>query len=117
MGLSLLSPPIAFVVILAALLLGSYGLARFARRVARGGDRGRVGAGFKREPYTGGERLARNQFPPEFAQFFPFAFSFVILHVAVLTIATMPLLDTGTAIAGGIYVAAAAVGFLVLMRR
>ncbi len=106
----LLSPLAAFAAIFAIVALLSFLLSRF-------GFRRRGVAGSLREPYTGGERVARSQFPPEYSQFFPFAFAFIILHVAVLTVATIPSLDAGTAAVAGLYLAGAVLGFIVLVRR
>ncbi len=106
----LLSPAVAFLAIFAVLALVSLAVSVF-------GYKRRGAAGSLREPYTGGERLERNQFPPEYAQFFPFAFAFIILHVAVLTVATVPSLDAGAAATAGLYVAGALLGFIILMRR
>jgi len=105
-----LSPPVAFLAIFALVALVSLAVSRF-------GYKRKGAAGSLRDPYTGGERVARNQFPPEYAQFFPFAFAFIILHVAVLTVATVPSLDAGSAATAGLYVAGALLGFIILMRR
>lgn len=76
----LLSPPVAFAVLLALSALLSV---LFKRLAAHGRD-----YKSKRDAYACGETMPENQGQPEYAQFFHFAFFFTVMHVTALMIAT-----------------------------
>jgi NADH:ubiquinone oxidoreductase subunit 3 (subunit A) len=107
----LLSPPMAFFVVLLAALGLSLAWSRLAPRPRK------VPAG-RTEPYACGEDSVHHMIQPDYSQFFPFAFYFTILHVAALMAATVPAAVTwGTFLIAVVYVAGVIVGLLVLYRR
>ncbi len=106
----LLSPPMAFFVILLAALGLSLAWSRLAPRPRK------VPAG-RAEPYACGEDSVHHMIQPDYSQFFPFAFYFTILHVAALMAATVPAVTWGTFFIAVVYVAGVIVGLLVLYRR
>ena len=83
MSMYLLVPPVAFTLILIVVwaLSTASGTLGFKRK----GPRGALD-----KPYAGGEDVSKHRFQIDYGQFFPFAFFFTIMHVAVLTIATVP---------------------------
>jgi NADH:ubiquinone oxidoreductase subunit 3 (subunit A) len=102
-------PPIAFGLVLAAVIFLSF----LAKKTSY---RGPQGPGADR-PYSCGEDLEVNSFRPEYWQFFSFAFFFTLMHVVALVLATVP---------GGfknhyfmivVYIAAALIGLSALMRK
>ena len=120
MDISILSPLIAFAIVLAAsaLLYGVMGLLRAGTR-----EKGARGLG----PYSCGEELPTHMIQPDYGQFYPFAFFFTVLHVVALTATTVPAIWPG-ALAGvsaigsvlvvaGIYVAGAIAGLTILYRK
>ena len=110
-GISILVPPIAFVLVLVAALLLSWGMTKISLRPGGGGR-------FKGlDPYACGEDIPTHLIQPDYGQFFPFAFFFTILHVVTLMVATIPI-ETMTSFAIAIlYILGAAVGLSVLYRR
>jgi NADH:ubiquinone oxidoreductase subunit 3 (subunit A) len=82
MGNILLSPPLAFVILLLASVLLSY----FSKFIAAKG----VYSLGKGEAYACGEDVELHKVQPDYSQFFSFAFFFTIMHVVVLIVATMP---------------------------
>lgn len=78
----LLSPPIAFVLSLGiALAVYGFGSLIGAKVTASGG---------KLEPYACGENFSADKFTFGYKRFFVAAIFFTIMHVAVLSIATVP---------------------------
>jgi NADH:ubiquinone oxidoreductase subunit 3 (subunit A) len=78
----LLSPPVAFLICL-ALCAGIYGLGHLVE------EKG-VPAEGKYEPYACGESYKAEKLHFGYRKFYIAAIFFTIMHVAVLTIATMP---------------------------
>ena len=107
--ISLLLPPIAFVIVLAAAGLLSFAMSRLSIR-QRAGQEGL-------EPYACGEDIPTHMIQPNYGQFLPFAVFFTILHVVALTLATVPSVAPGAFVMAAIYLVAAAVGLLILYRR
>jgi NADH:ubiquinone oxidoreductase subunit 3 (subunit A) len=105
-----LAPPIAFVVVLMAVLLFSAGLSRLAFR------RKERPKGLTR-PYASGEDLETHEIQPDYGQFFPFAFFFTILHVTALVVTTVPAARASTFFIAGVYVLGVVVGLTVLYRK
>ena len=107
---ALLAPPIAFVVILAAVLGFSFLLSRLAltRKVRPAG---------LTKPYACGEDVRTDLVRPDYGQFFPFAFFFVLLHVLGLIVTTVPVETAASFYLVLGYVVCAIVGLLVLYRR
>ncbi|HPQ81660.1 MAG TPA: hypothetical protein PLZ86_08060 [bacterium] len=108
----LLAPPIAFVIVLVAMLAELWGLKAFSSGVKAPKE---PGGRFK--AYACGEDVKDHRAQPDYSQFFPFAFFFTIMHVVALIIATVP---RGTIPSMGVaffYLAASAIGLYILFRR
>ena len=105
----LLSPPVAFIIVLAAAVC-VFGI--FSRLALR---KGRVGAGAK--PYACGEETPDQKVQPDYSQFFPFAFFFTILHVVTLIVATSPTGIGGSMAFAILYVFGALLALYILFRR
>jgi len=106
----ILSPPVAFLLILAAgwVLLRTMGLLSATASRPDGG---------KRKAYACGEDMKENRVQPDYGQFFPFAFFFTIMHVLALVVATVPLHDwSAVQIALG-YLICLSIGLFILFRR
>jgi hypothetical protein len=106
---SLLVPPVAFIIVLLASLALLYLMGKLSYRPAPGNEA-------NPKPYACGEDggpVVR----PDYAQVFPFAFYFTILHVVALIAATVPTASTGTLAMAMIYILGAVVGLFVLYRR
>ena len=106
----LLTPPIAFVIVLVAMLLFSKFLSTLAYKPKTHGEG-------QEKSYACGEDVPTNMMQPDYSQFFPFAFFFTILHVFTLTIATVPALTFGSFAIAIIYILAAITGLVILFRR
>ena len=105
-----ISPPVAFLIVLLAVLSLSMATSRLAFRPKQ------IPKGLT-EPYACGEDLANHMIQPDYSQFFPFAFYFTILHVVALMAATVPVETLGTFLIAVVYVAGGIVGLFVLYRR
>ncbi len=107
----LLSPPVAFALVFAAVV----GLSSLSKRMAfHGKGKGSAGSGAE---YACGEDFKGHMAQPDYSQFFPFAFFFTLLHVVALVIATVPSVDAGTFAIAAVYCAGAVIGLSVLQRR
>ncbi len=106
----LLSPPMAFIIVLGAVLCLSFALAKLAFKPQR-----RVEGLTK--PYACGEDVGDIMIQPDYSQFFPFAFYFTILHVVALMIAAVPAATIETFLIAVIYIVGAIIGLMVLYRR
>lgn len=107
----ILMPPVAFLIVLGVSLFFSYLTSFLAFR------RGKGESGALEEAYTGGELVKSNRVQPDYQQFFPFAFYFMILHVVTLMLATVPKETLGSFVLAVIYLLGAIIGLLVLFRR
>ena len=107
----LLLPPVAFAVVLALVLLLSRVLSAIPGRGSGRATRGKTKA------YGCGEDIKENRVQPDYSQFFPFAFFFTLIHVAVLMAATAPTRTLFTAFDDLLYVMCAIVGVSVLLRK
>jgi NADH:ubiquinone oxidoreductase subunit 3 (subunit A) len=106
----LLSPPVAFIVLLLLLL----GISRLFSVLA---FRKRKNVCEAEESYACGEDFKGHMIQPDYSQFFPYAFFFTILHVAALVIATVPAKAIQTSFIAIIYIAGAVIGLFILMRK
>ncbi len=106
----LLCPPIAFLVLLAFALLKLRGMALLSPPP-------QIRIGGQRKAYACGETMKENRVQPDYAQFFPFAFFFTIMHVLALVVATVPARDWPAVQIAAAYLIASAVGLFVLFRR
>jgi hypothetical protein len=113
MEVSVLSPLIAFAIVLAASALLYAALRIFSAGPRKKGSRG-LG------PYACGEELPTHMIQPDYGQFYPFAFFFTVLHVVALTATTVPAILGGATslfFVAGIYVAGAIAGLTILYRK
>ena len=78
---SLLQPPLAFLILLAAAGLLLFAMSRLALKPSQPSSA---------EPYACGEVLGSHLIRPDYGQFLPFAFFFTLLHVMALMAATVP---------------------------
>ena len=106
----ILTPPIAFLVILAASMILLGALKRLSFK-CKPEDKA---CG---KPYGCGEDVPSSLIQPDYSAFFPFAFLFTILHVVALVVATAPIHTAGSFVMALMYVAGAITGLLVLFRR
>jgi NADH:ubiquinone oxidoreductase subunit 3 (subunit A) len=107
----LLSPPVAFIIILAVSLLLSFlsGPLGFKRKAGA--------EAASTESYACGENVPSPRVQPDYSQFFPFAFFFTILHVVSLMVATVPTATVGSFTIAVIYLAGAVFGLFLLFGR
>jgi NADH-quinone oxidoreductase subunit A len=106
----LLTPPLAYLIVLITVLI----LLRLLK-----------GLSFKCKPedkacgksYACGEDVPTSMIQPDYSAFFPFAFLFTILHVVALVIATAPIQTPGSFAMALLYVAGAITGLIILLRR
>ena len=102
----LMSPPVAFLILLAI----SFGVSSLSKRLAARGD----DVGNKMQAYACGESMEDNQGQPDYTQFFKFAFFFTIMHVVVLLVATDP---AGLTITSAVYLGVTVLALFMLLRR
>jgi NADH:ubiquinone oxidoreductase subunit 3 (subunit A) len=106
----LLSPPVAFLVVLAACSLFSYLFSKIAFRPENHAkDEGK--------PYACGQDGYDHMAQPDYSTFFPFAFFFTIAHVATLIMTTVPVETLPIFALAALYIAGAGTGLYILMRR
>ena len=105
-----LIPPVAFLVVLAAVML--------LYRVMRGlGDSKKRQAAGTTKAYACGEELPTHMIQPNYSQFLPFAVFFTILDVVALTIATVPVEPETGLLMPILYILSASIGLAILYRR
>jgi NADH:ubiquinone oxidoreductase subunit 3 (subunit A) len=106
MATFLLSPPVAFLLLLGVCIL----ISLFSKRLSAHG----TDAPGKMKSYACGEDMPVNRAQPDYTQFFPFAFFFTIMHVVVLVVATDP---AGISLMSGLYLTVTVLALFVLFRR
>jgi NADH-quinone oxidoreductase subunit A len=106
----LLSPPVVFIIVLLIVICLSNMLSKLAFKPKKLPD------GLT-EPYACGENIPTHMIQPDYAQFFPFAFYFTILHVVALMVALVPVKTFETLVMAVTYVFGAIIGLIVLYRR
>jgi NADH-quinone oxidoreductase subunit A len=106
----LLIPPIALCLLLVFVGLFSASVRPLAFK--RKGPRGALD-----KPYAGGEPMEKHRVQPDYAQFFPFAFFFTILHVVTLIVASSPAGIAGNVALAVLYVLGALLALYILFRR
>ena len=110
MNISLLAPPIAFIIMLAAVLTLTALLSKISFNPKhRGADESKA--------YACGEDMDTHLMQPDYGQFFPFAFFFTILHVVTLMLATVPVSTLKSLLIPVIYLVGLVVAMLILFRR
>ena len=107
----LLSPPAAFLIVLAFILIAARLLSAlsFRRDKETEGDIG--------ESYACGEKNYDNRAYPDYSMFFPFAFFFTLAHVATLIMTTVPTEIGRTFLMAAAYIAVSALGLYILFRK
>ncbi len=107
----LLSPPVAFLIVLAVSLGLSYLSAplSFKRKAGLPGP--------SLESYACGEDVPPPRVQPDYSQFFPFAFFFTILHVVALMVTTVPTATAGSLVIAVVYLLGAIFGLFLLFGR
>ncbi len=106
----LLSPPVAFIMIMLAAVFCAFVLSKLALKPKK------IPVGLTKE-YSCGEDIKTHMIQPDYTQFFPFAFYFTILHVVALMIATVPVATMQTFLIAVVYIMGAIVGLFVLYKR
>ncbi len=105
----LLTPPIAFIIILFATII----LSRLFAKLSFKPNKHSVGEG---QSYACGEENYNNMAQPDYSVFFPFAFFFTLAHVATLIMTTVPAESIETFVMAAIYVIGAALSLYILFR-
>ena len=108
----LLSPPAAFAVILAVVVLLNLFLGFFAFR-RPGGAKAHPDIS---KPYACGEDDQQPLIQPDYNQFFPFAFFFTILHIVALVVTTAIMDGPGSFVLICFYLAAVTAGFFIFFK-
>lgn len=103
----LLTPPVAFVLVLVVAIFIVYVLSKLAFRPKQ------LPGGLTKE-YACGEELPSHMIQPDYSQFYPFAFYFTILHVVALMAATVPVATLETSLIAVVYIVGAMMGLFVL---
>lgn len=106
MNILLLTPPLAFLL----LLLVTWGLSKLAKRLSAKG----VDTPGKFMSYACGQDVKTGRIQPNYIEFFPMAFFFTIMHVAALTLATVTADSIWLAI---LFIAVAVLALIILFRR
>jgi NADH-quinone oxidoreductase subunit A len=104
------SPPGAFIIILLAVAI----LGKLCGGLA---SRRRLDQTDAKKAYACGEDFKGHFIQPDYSQFFPFAFFFTILHVVALVIATVPAVTVETFAIAVVFIFAAIIGLLILLRK
>ncbi len=109
-----LTPPVAFLIILAATVAFASALANLSlkRKTSDAAEEEQ-----RDKSYACGEDVPTNLMQPDYSQFFPFAFFFTVLHVVALMITTVPVETTGSIAIAVLYIMGAMVGLIILFRR
>ena len=106
----MITPPVVFMIMLLVSGLFAYLLSFLALRK-------KIEAPGSKKAYACGEDFKDHLIQPDYSQFFPFAFFFTMLHVVALVIATVPLETVGTFAIAFVYICAAVIGLLILLRK
>ena len=106
----LLTPPVAFIIV----LFVCWALMHLFSRLA---FRSKSKTAGSRESYACGEENYDHMARPDYSIFFPFAFFFTIAHVATLIMTTVPAETIHTFILAVLYIAGAVIGLYILLRK
>jgi len=106
----LLTPPVAFIVILFVIWLLSHLLSRLAFKAGKH-SRG------EGEAYACGECNYDNMAQPDYSNVFPYAFFFTLAHVATLIMTTIPTETLQSFAMVVIYILSAVLGLYILFRK
>ena len=102
----LLSPPIAFIILLLLFLALAHGLRH--RAAASGANKQKM------EAYAGGHSSVDHRVAPDYGKFYAFTLIFTVMQVIVLALATAP---AGALTLPLLYVAACGLALLIAFRR
>lgn len=105
----ILSPPIAFFIMLFTCVLLSYLFSKLAYRPKSHTE----GEGTS---YACGEANYDHMAQPDYSTFFPFAFFFTIAHVATLIMTTVPVVTVRTFVIAFLYIIGVVTGLYILLR-
>ena len=108
----LLAPPVAFLIVLVAMLAELWGLKIFSA-----GLRAPKEPGGRFKAYACGEDVKDHRAQPDYSQFFHFAFYFTILHVVALFVSTVPTETAGAIAIALLYIAGAVIGMFILLEK
>ena len=103
-------PPAVFVIIFAVSAAIMFFLSRYAFRPKEQTPDARKG-------YACGEDMPSQFTPPNYNQFFRFAYYFTILHVVALFITTVPVHSPGALVMGVIYILSAVIGLVIMLEK
>lgn len=106
----ILTPLLAFTIILCTVLILSHLLSRISYK-AKADEEASTKA------YACGEDVPTSMIQPDYSAFFPFAFLFTILHVVALVVATVPMETAGSFMMAILYVVGAITALFILFRR
>jgi NADH-quinone oxidoreductase subunit A len=106
----LLSPPVAFIIVLTACFL----LSRLFSKLSFRPKSHSMGEG---ESYACGEKTYDNTVQPDYNTFFAFAFFFTIAHVATLIMATVHARNIQSFVLALLYIICTVTGLYILLRK
>lgn len=106
----ILTPPVAFIIILITVLVLSSLLSRISYKAKRDEEA-------STKAYACGEDMPTSMIQPDYSAFFPFAFLFTILHVVALVVTTVPMETAGSFTMALIYVIGGVTALFILFRR
>ena len=107
----LIALPISVFILMLLFFAGlSYFTAKMAPKASQNPDG-------KFKPYACGEDVAEHRVKPDYAQFFPIAFFFTIMHVITLMVATSPENVNNLLGISALFLAVAYVSILIIFRR
>lgn len=106
----ILTPPAAFIIILATVMAFASLLSRISYKAKRDEEA-------STKAYACGEDMPTSMIQPDYSAFFPFAFLFTILHVVALVVTTVPMETLGSLTMALIYIIGAIIALFILFRR
>jgi NADH-quinone oxidoreductase subunit A len=106
----LLTPPIAFSIILFTAIFVSFCFSKLSFK-------GKKQSAESGEAYACGEDLYDHMAQPDYSNFFPFAFFFTLAHVGTLIIVTIPLETIKSFNMAVVYIIGIIVGLSILFRK
>jgi hypothetical protein len=106
----LLTPPVAFIIILLASWVCSFLFSKISFRPKKHSVD-------ECKSYACGEENYNHMAQPDYSIFFPFAFFFTLAHVATLIMTTVPVASLGNLVMAGLYITGAMLGLYILFRR
>ena len=107
----LLSPPVAFLIILAFCSLLSWLFSKLSYK-----RKGECAEGTGKS-YACGEDIPDHMTQPDYSQFFPFIFFFTIAHVATLMLTTVPKETLNILFMAIIYLVVIVISLYILLRK